>query len=203
MNMTTETGEPAPFKPPSLFGRLAVVVGVIAAVAYFNRPLPPPPPKPPPKPKPAKEITASTWLNTNGKPIKLKDLKGRLVLLEFWRSECHLCEEVWPGLKTLAQQYSKDLTVITVHTPVEQRERDLDLLRALVKEKGITLPVAVDNQRATLRAYGLEQLTPTFVLINRKHNVISVQPTKDALEVLDRQIQQLLAGDDLEPAKAN
>ena len=65
--------------------------------------------------------------------MKLKDLRGRVVLIEFWTFACYNCRNTLPYLKKWDAQYrDKGLTIIGVHTPELDFERDIDQLRRLL-----------------------------------------------------------------------
>ena len=78
----------------------------------------------------APEISGQSWLNS--KPLKLAELKGKVVLLEFWTFGCFNCRNVEPYVKTWHQKYAdKGLVVIAVHAPEFSYERALANVAAL------------------------------------------------------------------------
>jgi len=78
----------------------------------------------------APEIRSSdVWINTDG-PLKLKALKGRVVLIDFWAFDCDPCKETVPRIEALHEKYSRDgLMVIGVHTPRTAEEKQVPKLR--------------------------------------------------------------------------
>jgi len=111
----------------------------------------------------APEISNGMWINAE--PLTLKSLHGRVVLIEFWTFACNNCRNTLPKLKNWDTQYrDKGLTIIGVHTPELDRERDINQLRREVAELGIKYPVVTDQDYTTWKAYGVEAWPTLFVL---------------------------------------
>ncbi len=90
---------------------------------------------------------ATTWINS--KPLTPADLKGKVVLVDFWTFACYNCLNALPHVKALQAKYGdKGFIVIGVHTPELARERVVDNVRNEVKRLGIEYPVVVDNDYA-------------------------------------------------------
>jgi thiol-disulfide isomerase/thioredoxin len=115
----------------------------------------------------APELTNENWLNVE-KPLRLADLRGKVVLLEMWTFACINCQNVLPALKRWHASYSgRGLVVIGNHYPEFEYEADLDNLEQAVARFGIEYPVAVDNDRATWDAYRT-RYWPTMYLIDKR-----------------------------------
>src|SRR5690606_29511994 len=70
------------------------------------------------KPAPELNIPAKYWANTNDEPITLEQLKGEVVLLEFWRATCPHCKDASPFITSLSEKYgAQGLRVIGIHSP--------------------------------------------------------------------------------------
>ena len=111
----------------------------------------------------APEIANGMWINSE--PLTLKSLHGRVVLIEFWTFACNNCRNTLPKLKNWDTQYrDKGLTIIGVHTPELDRERDINQLRREVAGLGIKYPVVTDQDYTTWKAYGVEAWPTLFVL---------------------------------------
>jgi len=111
----------------------------------------------------APEISNGMWINAE--PLTLKSLHGRVVLIEFWTFACNNCRNTLPKLKNWDTQYrDKGLTIIGVHTPELDRERDINQLRREVAGLGIKYPVVTDQDYTTWKAYGVEAWPTLFVL---------------------------------------
>jgi cytochrome c biogenesis protein CcdA/thiol-disulfide isomerase/thioredoxin len=95
----------------------------------------------------------SAWINT--KPLSLPDLRGKVVLVDFWTYSCINCLRTLPYLKAWDARYrSKGLVILGVHTPEFAFEHDLGNVRSAVKRLGVRYPVALDNSYGTWKAYG-------------------------------------------------
>lgn len=115
---------------------------------------------------PAPELTNEVWLNTEV-PLRLADLRGRVVLLEMWTFGCINCQRVVPYVQSWHEQYAdRGLVVIGNHYPEFPYEKDLANLRAAIERMGITYAVAQDNEGRTWRAYE-NRYWPTLYLIDK------------------------------------
>jgi thiol-disulfide isomerase/thioredoxin len=115
----------------------------------------------------AREIRKSdVWLNS--KPLTLKALKGKVVLIDFWAFDCEPCIQAMPHVVELHQKYAKDgLVVIGIHTPRADYEKNLEGLRDAVARMGIDYPVVVDENQKMFRDY-LCDLWPSQFVIDRE-----------------------------------
>ena len=100
----------------------------------------------------APELATGNWINSE--PLKLNDLRGRVVLIEFWTFGCYNCRNTLPFVKGWDEHYrDKGLTVIGVHSPEFDDERNVEHLRHEVSSLGIRYPVVTDNDYQTWNAY--------------------------------------------------
>jgi thiol-disulfide isomerase/thioredoxin len=113
------------------------------------------------------------WVNSA--PLDLKQLRGKVVLVDFWTFDCINCVHTLPYVKDLYSRYhDKGLVVVGVHTPEYTFERDLGNLRNAVKKYGIEYPVAQDNRYATWNAYN-NQYWPALYLIDQNGKIVYTQ----------------------------
>jgi thiol-disulfide isomerase/thioredoxin len=116
--------------------------------------------------RPAPEITGQTWINTE--PLRLADLKGKVVMVEFWTFGCYNCRNVQPYVKEWHKKYAdQGLVVIGVHTPETDFERYSKNVEHYVREEQITYAVVTDNDFATWTRYG-NRAWPTVYLIDKQ-----------------------------------
>nr|MDP9491252.1 thioredoxin family protein [Actinomycetota bacterium] len=109
------------------------------------------------------------WVNS--KPLSLKALRGRVVLVDFWTYSCINCLRTFPHLKAWDSAYRDDgLTIVGVHSPEFAFERVPDNVRAAVRKLMIRYPVALDNDFVTWTAYANEYW-PAKYLIDRTGRV--------------------------------
>lgn len=106
---------------------------------------------------------AGGWVNTE--PLSLADLRGKLVLLDFWTSGCVNCLHVAEELRALERRYAQVLVIIGVHSPKFPHERELEAVRAATARHRIEHPVLSDPELLSWDAYAV-RAWPTLVLID-------------------------------------
>ncbi len=143
------------------------------------------------EPYPAPEIAGiSSWINSA--PLDLKELKGKVVLIDFWAYSCINCIRALPYLKDWYQKYhDKGLVIIGVHAPEFQFEHDLSNVKNAVEKFGIKYPVALDNNFTTWRNYN-NQYWPAHYLIDKKGDVIYTHFGEGEYAVTENNIRYLL-----------
>lgn len=141
---------------------------------------------------PAPELTGGTaWLNVS-RPLTLADLKGKVVLLDFWTYCCINCMHIIPDLKKLETKYSKELVVIGVHSAKFQNERESENIRQAILRYGIEHPVINDSNFAIWQAYRASAW-PTLVLIDPEGNIVGSDTGEGHYEILDKLIGNLVS----------
>jgi thiol-disulfide isomerase/thioredoxin len=139
----------------------------------------------------APEISNGLWINSQ--PLTLKSLHGRVVLIEFWTFACYNCRNTLPSLKKWDAQYrDQGLTIIGVHTPELDFERDIDQLRREVAGLGIKYPVVTDQDYSTWKAYGVEAW-PTLFLLDKRGRVRWTHVGEGYYDQTEQVIKKLLA----------
>ncbi|HKT96291.1 MAG TPA: thioredoxin family protein [Paraburkholderia sp.] len=130
------------------------------------------------------------WLNSA--PLDLKQLRGKVVLVEFWTFDCINCAHTLPYVKDWYTRYhDKGLVVIGVHTPEYPFERDTGNLKKAIARFGIQYPVVQDNQYATWNAYG-NQYWPALYLIDKNGKVVYTRVGEGHYEETEQAIRNLL-----------
>jgi thiol-disulfide isomerase/thioredoxin len=139
----------------------------------------------------APDLASGNWINSE--PLKLKDLRGRVVLIEFWTFGCYNCRNTLPFIKTWHERYQdKGLTVIGVHSPEFDEERDVEKVRSEIASLGIRYPVVTDNDYQTWNAYNVEAW-PTMFLLDKQGRIRWKHVGEGSYDEAERMIQQLLA----------
>lgn len=101
----------------------------------------------------APELRASFWLNS--RPLSLKDLRGKVVMVDFMTYSCVNCVRTFPHLRYLwSRLKGEGLVVIGVHTPEFSFERDERNIRDAIRRHGLEYPIAVDNDYEIWNAFG-------------------------------------------------
>src|SRR5262245_7806067 len=131
------------------------------------------------------------WLNT-ASPLKLKDLRGKFVLLDFWTFCCINCLHTLPDLAKLEKKYADQLVVIGVHSAKFENEKDSENIRKAILRYEINHPVVNDANMRIWRTYlGTRGSWPTLVLIDPEGNAVWLDQGEGHYEELDRLLTRL------------
>jgi len=140
---------------------------------------------------PAPELTNDVWINTSG-PLRLADLRGKVILLEMWTFDCINCQHTIPTLNGWYKKYSdQGLVIIGNHFPEFPFEADLQNLKKAVQDDEIKYPVAQDNNGATWNAYQ-NQYWPTMYLIEKNGEIRYQAIGEGGYVITETAIQSLL-----------
>ncbi|MBI3413197.1 MAG: redoxin domain-containing protein [Candidatus Aenigmarchaeota archaeon] len=94
----------------------------------------------------------ANWINSE--PLKISELQGKVVLIDFWTYSCINCIRTLPYIKAWHEAYAgKGLVIIGVHTPEFEFEKNYDNVKSFVDKNGIKYPVAMDNNYVTWKNY--------------------------------------------------
>ena len=132
----------------------------------------------------------SEWLNVGGE-ISLKDLRGKVVLLDFWTYCCINCLHVLPDLKYLEKKYSKELVVIGVHSAKFDNEKDSDNIRKAILRYEVEHPVINDSKMTVWQKFGA-RAWPTVVLLDPEGNYCGYLSGEGNREILDEIIGKVV-----------
>jgi thiol-disulfide isomerase/thioredoxin len=140
---------------------------------------------------PAPELAGGVaWLNTAG-PIRLADLRGKIVVLDFWTLCCINCIHTLPDLARLEKKYPNQLVVIGVHCAKFDNERNSESIRKAILRYEISHPVINDAAMRIWRRYGVNSW-PTLFLIDPEGYVVWGDTGEGLYDALDRMIARLI-----------
>lgn len=109
---------------------------------------------------------AEDWLNSP--PLSVQQLRGSVVLVDFWARECWNCYRSFPWLNSLASRYAgKGLVVVSVHTPELPSERAKGGVIGSLRQYSITNPVMLDNDYSYWKALG-NRYWPAYYLVDEQ-----------------------------------
>lgn len=131
------------------------------------------------------------WLNVE-RPLSLADLRGKIVLLDFWTYGCINCIHVIPELKRLEEKFADELVVIGVHSAKFVNESDTDNIRQIVLRYELEHPIINDNNFAVWQTYGANAW-PTFVLIDPEGNVLGFHSGENIYDLFNQVIIGMIA----------
>ena len=133
---------------------------------------------------------ATEWLNSP--PLTAAELRGNVVLIDFWTYTCINWLRTLPYIREWASKYKDEgLVVIGVHAPEFPFERSVDTVRGVTKNRGIDYPVVIDNDHAVWRAFN-NMYWPALYLADADGSIRYQHFGEEAYEESERAIQQLL-----------
>ncbi|RPF19598.1 thioredoxin-like domain-containing protein [Myceligenerans xiligouense] len=120
----------------------------------------------------ASELVGRGWLNTGGRDVTLGDLRGKIVILDFWTFCCINCLHVLDELRELEAAHRDELVIVGVHSPKFEHEADPDALAAAVERYEVHHPVLDDPDLVTWRAYAA-RAWPTLVVLDPEGYIVA------------------------------
>ena len=140
---------------------------------------------------PAPELTNDVWLNVDS-PLRLAELRGKVVILEMWTFGCINCQNVMPSLKEWHSKYEdQGLVIIGNHFPEFSYEADLNNLKDAIARNDIQYAVTQDNDGATWRAYK-NHYWPALYLIDKQGHIRYVHIGEGRYKETEENIKILL-----------
>jgi len=142
---------------------------------------------------PAPELTGITqWFNSE--PVTLQQLRGKVVIVNFWTFDCINCQHTMPYVKALYSKYhSQGLEIVGVHTPELSFEYVPDNVKAAIKDQGISWPVAFDPNYKTWGAYN-NIYWPAFYFLDVNGHIRYTHFGEGNYDTNEKVVQQLLKG---------
>src|SRR3989344_3629727 len=142
-------------------------------------------------------IPGGEWFNlpAGRQAVSIQDLRGKVVLVDFWTYTCINCIRTLPYLKSWHEKYSeKGLVIIGVHTPEFEFEKNPINVQKAVSDFGLKYPVMQDNDYATWRAYS-NRYWPAKYLIDKTGHIRYAHFGEGEYDTTEKAIQQLLSLD--------
>ena len=133
---------------------------------------------------------ASGWLQS--RPLSVAELRGKVVLVEFWTFGCVNCQRALPSVRTWAKRYRDEgLVVVGVHAPEFAAERERVQVERAVAQLGLDFPIAMDNDFAIWKAWS-NQYWPSLYLVDAQGRVRWRHIGEGAYDETEQAIRQLL-----------
>jgi len=140
---------------------------------------------------PAPELSGGiAWLNT-AKPITMKELRGKVVILDFWTLCCINCIHIMPDLAKLEKKFPNELVVIGVHSPKFENEKDTESIRKAVLRYELKHPVVNDAEMKIWRNYQVSSW-PTVYVIDPEGNVYRGTTGEGNYDFLEKCVSDLV-----------
>ncbi|MCT1430759.1 redoxin domain-containing protein [Brachybacterium muris] len=140
-------------------------------------------------------LRGRAWLNTGGVELDLEDLRGKIVLLDFWTFCCVNCLHVLDELRPLEEKWSQELVVIGVHSPKFEFEKDPEALADNIERYEVSHPVLDDPELRTWSEYGA-RAWPTLMVLDTHGRIAGNLSGEGHAGNLDALIERLVAEGD-------
>lgn len=140
----------------------------------------------------ASELVGRGWLNTGGETVTLADLRGKIVILDFWTFCCINCLHVLDELRPLEEEFSDVVVTVGVHSPKFEHEADPAALAAAVERYAIAHPVLDDPELTTWQAYSA-RAWPTLVVVDPEGCIAATLSGEGHVAGLHSLVQELVA----------
>jgi thiol-disulfide isomerase/thioredoxin len=135
-------------------------------------------------------VGITKWFNSS--PLDIADLRGKVVLVDFWTYGCVNCVNTLPHVTALYNKYKdRGLVVVGVHTPEFPFERSAGNVQSALKRHGITYPVAQDNDSKTWNAYR-NQYWPAQYIVDQAGKIVFQHAGEGQYDEIERTVARLL-----------
>lgn len=116
-------------------------------------------------------VSSADWINS--KPLRLKSLRGKVVLIEFWAFECVNCLRSAPWVHSMQKRFGdRGLVIVGVHTPEFPQERVAANVRRAMAEQKVSHPVMMDNDYSYWNALN-NKYWPAFYVVDAKGRIVA------------------------------
>lgn len=135
-------------------------------------------------------IPGGAWFNSD--PMTLSELKGKVVIIDFWTYSCINCQRTMPYLRAWHEKYAdKDLVILGVHAPEFEFEKSEKNVAQAIKDFKLPYPIVQDNDFATWRAYN-NRYWPAKYIIDKEGYIRYTHFGEGAYDETEKVIQDLL-----------
>ncbi|CRK80655.1 TlpA disulfide reductase family protein [Neobacillus massiliamazoniensis] len=138
-------------------------------------------------------IGATEWLN--GEVTKSDLIGEKPTLIHFWSISCHLCKEAMPQVNQFRDDFKDKLNVVAVHMPRSENDLNIDEIKQVAAEHGITQPIFVDSNHKLTDAFQ-NQYVPAYYVFDRNGMLRHFQAGGSGMKMLEKRVNRVL--DELE-----
>lgn len=131
----------------------------------------------------------TAWLNGQ---VSKSDLVGeKPTLIHFWSISCHLCKEAMPEVNNFRDKYKDELNVVAVHMPRSEKDLDLNDIKEVAAEHGITQPIFVDSKMKLTDAFE-NQYVPAYYVFDKDGKLRHFQAGGSGMKMLEKRVNRVL-----------
>ncbi|MCM3726119.1 TlpA family protein disulfide reductase [Neobacillus cucumis] len=136
------------------------------------------------------ELTGATeWLNSQVTKDQLVGEKPTLI--HFWSISCHLCKEAMPQVNQFREDYKDKLNVVAVHMPRSEDDLNLEEIKKVAAEHGITQSIIVDSEHKLTEAFE-NQYVPAYYVFDREGKLRHFQAGGSGMKMLEKRVNRVL-----------
>jgi thiol-disulfide isomerase/thioredoxin len=140
--------------------------------------------------EPMPELTGATeWLN--GEVTKADLVGEKPTLIHFWSISCHLCKEAMPQVNQFRDDFKEKLNVVAVHMPRSENDLNIDEIKQVAAEHGITQPIFVDSE-LKLNEIFENQYVPAYYVFDREGKLRHFQAGGSGMKMLEKRVNRVL-----------
>ncbi|WP_077622174.1 TlpA family protein disulfide reductase [Sediminibacillus massiliensis] len=140
--------------------------------------------------EPMPELDGATeWLN--GEVTKTDLVGDKPTLIHFWSVSCGLCKEAMPNVNEFRDEYKDELNVVAVHMPRSEKDLDLDKIKEVAEEHGISQSIFVDNKHALTDAFE-NKYVPAYYVFDEEGNLRHFQAGGGGMKMLRKRVNRVL-----------
>lgn len=131
----------------------------------------------------------TAWLNGQ---VDKADLVGeKPTLIHFWSISCHLCKEAMPEVNNFRDKYKDELNVVAVHMPRSDKDLDLQEIKDVAAEHGITQPIFVDSNMKLTDTFE-NQYVPAYYVFDKDGKLRHFQAGGSGMKMLEKRVNRVL-----------
>lgn len=131
----------------------------------------------------------TAWLNGQ---VDKADLVGeKPTLIHFWSISCHLCKEAMPEVNNFRDKYKDELNVVAVHMPRSDKDLDLQEIKDVAAEHGITQPIFVDSKMKLTDTFE-NQYVPAYYVFDKDGKLRHFQAGGSGMKMLEKRVNRVL-----------
>lgn len=134
-------------------------------------------------------VGATAWIN--GEVSKEQLIGTKPTLIHFWSISCHLCKEAMPQVNQFRDQYKDRLNVVAVHMPRSEDDLDLEKIKKVAEEHGITQPIFVDSEHKLTDAFE-NQYVPAYYVFDKEGKLRHFQAGGSGMKLLEKRVNRVL-----------
>ncbi|GAE24707.1 hypothetical protein JCM9140_655 [Halalkalibacter wakoensis JCM 9140] len=132
---------------------------------------------------------ASSWIN--GEVTKADLVGEKPTLFHFWSISCGLCKEAMPSVNEFRERYKSQLNIVAVHMPRSEKDLELDQVKRVALEHGITQTIFVDNQHTLTDAFENEYV-PAYYVFDKEGQLRHFQAGGGGMKMLEKRVNRVL-----------